>query len=146
MTMFNPYPPPRKPRLFACKGCGRQATEEHVFSALSKVQDMERLITGDTPWMCTLCLTKQAERTRQNAAIIIELAPTEALILELFKRYGYVIVAFRTIPVEGMNDATEGLYYKGDYRLCQGLAMGMLNRIERDIVAAATKYEEGSHG
>lgn len=137
MGMFDI--PPKQPRVYACCDCGRHTTEEQIFNAAGKVQDLDALMSGRTPWLCTLCQTKRIERTRQNAARSIDLAPTEALILELFKRYGHVIVAFRTIPVEGVNDAMEGLYHNGDYRMCQGLAQGVIGKMERDIVAATDR-------
>lgn len=137
-----------------CKDCGREATEEQVFDAASKVQDLDSLMKGAMLWQCTLCRAKEsalrhaindeirAELIKLRGAVStnsLQLLPTEALIAELFKRYPHAVVAFRTIPVDGMNDAMEGLYHSGDYRMCQGLAHGLIGKMERDIVAATDR-------
>lgn len=139
---------------YKCKDCGKQATDEQIFNAASKVQRMDALLEGKTVWQCTLCRAKevalrksinaeiQAELIKLRGAVSansLQLLPTEALIVELFKRYPHALVAFRTIPVEGVNDAMEGLYHSGDYRMCQGLAHGLIGKMERDIVAATDR-------
>lgn len=137
-----------------CKECGREATEEQVFDAASKVQDLDSLMKGAMLWQCTLCRAKEsalrhaindeirAELIKLRGAVStnsLQLLTTEALIAELFKRYPHVLVAFRTLPIEGVNESTEGQFIHGDYRMCQGLALGIANRCERDIVASADR-------
>lgn len=120
-----------------CKDCGREATEEQVFDAASKVQDLNAMMQGLTSWQCTLCRTREVAALQMKTPI--QLAPTEALIGELLKRFPHVIVAYRTIPVKGVNDAMEGQYLNGDYRMCQGLATGIISKVERDILASVDR-------
>lgn len=123
--------------MYECKDCGRKATEEQVYNAAEKCKDLNAMMQGLTRWQCTLCRTREVAARQMKTPI--QLAPTEALIVELLKRFPHVIVAFRTIPVEGVNEAQEGLYHIGDYRLCQGLAYGLIGKMERDIVAAVDR-------
>ena len=123
--------------MYKCKDCGRKATEEQVFSAVDQCKDLNAMIQGLTKWQCTICRTREVAARQMKTPI--QLAPTEALIAELFKRYPHAIAAFRSIPVEGVNDAMEGLYHSGDYRMCQGLAHGLIGKMERDIVAAVDR-------
>ena len=120
-----------------CKDCGREATEEQVYNAAEKCKDLNAMMQGLTSWQCTVCRTREVAALQMKTPI--QLAPTEALIGELLKRFPHVIVAFRTIPVDGMNEAMEGLYHSGDYRMCQGLAHGLIGKMERDIVAATDR-------
>lgn len=123
--------------MYECKDCGRKATEEQVYNAAEKCKDLNAMMQGLTSWQCTVCRTREVAALQMKTPI--QLAPTEALIGELLKRFPHVIVAFRTIPVEGVNDAMEGLYHSGDYRMCQGLAHGLIGKMERDIVAAVDR-------
>ena len=111
-----------------CKDCGREATEE---------QDLNAMMQGLTSWQCTVCRTREvAARQRVQP---LELHSTEDLVKELLRRYDHVIVAYRTIPVKGVNDAMEGQYLNGDYRMCQGLATGIISKVERDILASVDR-------
>ena len=123
--------------MYECKDCGRKVTEEQVYNAAEKCKDLNAMMQGLTSWQCTVCRTREVAARQMKTPI--QLAPTEALIGELLKRFPHVIVAFRTIPVEGVNDAMEGLYHSGDYRMCQGLAHGLIGKMERDIVAAVDR-------
>lgn len=137
--------------MYECKDCGRKATDEQIVNAAEKCKDLNAMMQGLTLWQCTSCRLKdvdarkaineqiRAELEKLRGAVSansLQLLPTEALINELFKRYPHAIVAFRTIPVEGVNDAMEGQYMKGDYRMCQGLAQGIIGKAEREIVAS----------
>lgn len=131
--------PPRQP-MYACKDCGRQATKEQVFSAAEKCKDLSAMMQGLTPWQCTRCRLQQVSHaTPPTYQTPIQLASTEDLIKELFSRFPHAIVAFRSIPVEGVNESMEGQYQHGDYRMCQGLASGIIGKIERDIVASVDR-------
>lgn len=126
--------------MYACKDCGRKATEEQVFSAAEKCKDLNAMMQGLTPWQCTQCRLQQIVHAKPHTyQAPIQLASTEALIQELFSRFPHVIVAYRSIPLEGVNDAMEGLHNNGDYRMCQGLAHGVIGKMEREIVAAVDR-------
>lgn len=60
----------------------------------------------------------------------IELLTTQALINELITRFDHVIIA--GIKDSDRQSMQEIRNYRGDYRLCQGLASGMIIAIERD--------------
>lgn len=46
----------------------------------------------------------------------LNLASTQQLVDEICARFPHCIIAFRTILVEGQNEAMEGHYHGGDYR------------------------------
>ena len=140
MGMFDV--PPRQP-MYTCKDCGRQATKEQVFSAAEKCKDLSAMMQGLTPWQCKecrLCETSKPGAITPTKATPLNLASTKDIIDELWGRYDHCIVAFQSTPVEGVNEVAEGLYHKGNYRMCQGMAMGIQHRIEREILNG--KHEE----
>ncbi len=129
---------------YTCKGCGKQATNEQILNAAGRVNDLDSLLKGQTPWICAQCHLRYLQGLAKPATTSppLNLATNQQLIDELRARFQHCIIAFRSIPVEGQNEAMEGLYHSGDYRMCQGLALGMANRIEREIQAACTRREE----
>lgn len=125
---------------YQCKGCNKPATEEQILDAAGRVKDIEALLNGQTPWICAACHLKYLEGSKKRTqGTPLQLASTEELIRELLSRHQHTIIAFRTVPIEGVNDAMEGLYHHGDYRMCQGLAQGVIGKMERDIVAATDR-------
>lgn len=126
--------------MYACKDCGRHATKEQVFSAAEKCKDLSAMMQGVTPWQCTQCRLQQVAKPPRPASPPLNLASTQEIINELWARYDHCIVAFQSVPVEGVNEVAEGLYHKGNYRMCQGMAMGIQHRIEREILNG--KHEE----
>ena len=117
-----------------CKDCGREATEEQVYNAAEKCKDLNAMMQGLTSWQCTVCRTREVAALQRVTPI--ELASTEDLVKELMKRYDNLVIAFRAVPVQGVNEVTEEIYQRGDYRLCQGLGMGIVNWCERHIIAS----------
>jgi hypothetical protein len=61
----------------------------------------------------------------------LELATVSELCDELLTRFPHIIIAGLTDRNDG--DMTELRHQKGNSRTCQGLAMGMIVRIERDL-------------
>ena len=61
----------------------------------------------------------------------LELATVGELCDELLTRFPHIIIAGLTDRNDG--DLTELRHQKGNSRTCQGLAMGVIVRIERDI-------------
>lgn len=61
----------------------------------------------------------------------LELATVSELCDELLTRFPHIIIAGLTDRNDG--DMTELRHQRGNSRTCQGLAMGMIVRIERDL-------------
>jgi len=135
--------------MYACKDCGRQATKEQVFSAAEKCKDLSAMMQGLTPWQCTMCRLAQTSKPgvmTPMKATPLNLASIEEIMTELWARYDHCIVAFQSVPVEGVNEVAEGLYHKGNFRLCQGLAMGIQHRIDREILKGKRDEREELEG
>ena len=129
--------------MYACKDCGVAATKEQVFIAAEKCKDLNAMMQGLTPWQCTRCrLQKIAKPPTLTEPSPLDLATPQDLVNELLKRFQHIIIAYRSIPVEGENRADEGYLHSGDYRMCQGIAMGMIQKLERTIMASHLKHAE----
>lgn len=61
----------------------------------------------------------------------LELATVDELCTELVSRFQHIIIAGLTDRNDG--DLTELRHQKGNSRTCQGLALGVITRIERDL-------------
>ena len=143
MGMFDV--PPRQP-MYACKDCGRQATKEQVFSAAEKCKDLSAMMQGLTPWQCKEC--RLGETSKPGAitpmkATPLNLASTQEIIEELMSRFEHCIVAHRTYPQTGVNEVQEGFYHRGDYRMCQGLAVGMEAWIQEEVMKTRARHRQG---
>ena len=140
MGMFDV--PPRQP-MYACKDCGRHATEEQVFSAAEKCKDLNAMMHGLTPWQCTQCRLQQVAKPPRPASPPLNLASTQEIIEELMSRFEHCIVAHRTYPQTGVNEVQEGFYHRGDYRMCQGLAVGMEAWIQEEVMKTRARHRQG---
>lgn len=72
----------------------------------------------------------------------LQLASMDDLVQELASRNQHTVIGFRTIPVNGVNQVVEGFYVYGDFRMCQGLAQGLITHVDGMIVASRTRREE----
>ena len=61
----------------------------------------------------------------------VKLASVQELCEELLSRFPHMIIAGLTDRNDG--DLTELRFQKGNSRTCQGLALGVVMRIERDL-------------
>ncbi len=69
----------------------------------------------------------------------LELITDQALIEELTNRFDVlVLVGLRD---HGDADTVEKYRWKGDFRRCQGLVFGMINRIDRDRLVGTEQIE-----
>ena len=132
--------------MYACKDCGRQATKEQVFSAAEKCKDLSAMMQGVTPWQCKEC--RLGETSKPGAitpmkATPLNLALTQEIIEELMSRFEHCIVAHRTYPQTGVNEVQEGFYHRGDYRMCQGSAVGMEAWIQEEVMKTRARHRQG---
>ena len=74
----------------------------------------------------------------------LELASVQELCDELLKRFPHIIIMGLTDRNDG--DLTEIRHQRGNSRTCQGLAMGAIIRIERDLDERRYPEEEQEHG
>ena len=128
--------------MYECKDCGRKATEEQVYSAAEQCKDLNAMVNGVTPWLCNHCYLKSQGRTEPSATPL-QLTSTPDLVNELLSRFDNIIIATRMVPIQGENEAQEGYFHRGDYRLCQGLAVGMQLWLQgRILLTLAKRMEE----
>lgn len=127
---------------YVCKGCGKQATEDQVVNAAGRVKDLDALMRGETPWICSACHLRYLQGKTAERPMALQLCSMEDLIAELFARHEHVVIGFRFTPVDGVNEVREGIYQKGDFRTCQGLAMGIGLHVEAMIQASRMGREQ----
>lgn len=81
------------------------------------------------------------KRVKIEIPMAVQLAPTDVLVAELAHRSEAMIFSMRYRPLEEDTRTVEDFRINGDMRVCQGLACGVIDKIDETI--RVRKEEDG---